>query len=380
MIKLHFLTVIPSPYQRQLFSAINTSENICADVTYYSYGASNRVWQRPELNEFEEVLAGRRVLSVDGSTNWNPGVLLQLRRSSADLFVVSDYSAPTAQMAMRYLAFTGRPFVFWGEIPGFSKRGPVGNWLRRRLQAPLGASKGIAAIGENAVAAYRNLFPGKKVFNIPYFCDLTPFRNAALSRGQKSSDSFDLLYSGQLIERKGVDLLLRAFVKEALKDRRLRLHLLGEGPQKDHYRAMVPPQIADRVSFHGHIAPDDLPVFFAQADAFCLPSRHDGWGVVVNEALGAGLPIIVSDAVGAGKDLVAHGRNGFVFPADNENALCDAIASLASSAELQSSMARASQERAKDWGLTEGVRRWEDAAKILLAGGGQEHRPSPRKL
>ena len=50
---------------------------------------------------------------------------------------------------------------------------------------------------------------------------------------------------------------------------------------------------------------------FAQADVFVLPSRYDGWGVVVNQALAAGLPIITSDEVGAGFDLVEPGSNGF---------------------------------------------------------------------
>ena len=62
---------------------------------------------------------------------------------------------------------------------------------------------------------------------------------------------------------------------------------------------------------------------------FVLPSRHDGWGVVVNQAIAAGLPVICSDAVGAAADLVSNGVNGYVFPSGNVEQLAEAMASFA---------------------------------------------------
>ena len=62
-----------------------------------------------------------------------------------------------------------------------------------------------------------------------------------------------------------------------------------------------------------------------RSDVFVLPSRHDGWGVVVNQALAAGLPIITTDAVGAGLDFVENGVNGICVPANNVNALFNAM-------------------------------------------------------
>ena len=88
-----------------------------------------------------------------------------------------------------------------------------------------------------------------------------------------------------------------------------------------------------------------------------LPSRHDGWGVVINEALGAGLPIIVSDRVGA-RDLVDDGRNGLITCAGDVEELADALLQLGQSHEMRRSFAAASAERAAQWDLDEGVRRW----------------------
>lgn len=314
-------------------------------------------------------MPGRTFRTLGSSAHWNASVISRIKESGADLVVVSDYSAPTAQLAMRYLAHTGRPFVFWGEVPGFSKRSRFGSWLRGCLQAPIRASAGIAAIGEVAAEAYRDLFPGKPIFNIPYFCNLEPYQTASASKSPRSGDVIEVLFSGQMIDRKGVDVLLTAFIEAAATNPKLRLKLLGSGPEKARYMAMVPTNLHNRVDFAGHKEPLELPAIFAAADIFCLPSRHDGWGVVVNEALGAGLPILVSDAVGAGRDLVRDGVNGLVTPAGDVPSLAAAISRLASDNDLRSTMAENSRQLAKCWGLDEGSRRWQQAAEQVLSRG-----------
>jgi glycosyltransferase involved in cell wall biosynthesis len=128
---------------------------------------------------------------------------------------------------------------------------------------------------------------------------------------------------------------------------------------------MVPPDLRSRVNFLGFQQPASIPEVFAGADIFVLPSRHDGWGVVVNEALGAGLPIIVSDCVGA-RDLVEDGRNGFVTRAGDADGLVAALLKLAQSAELRKSMGQASAARAVQWGLGEGVKRWVELSHTVL--------------
>lgn len=368
-IKLQFLTVMPSPYQRQLFAAMARAPGISVDVAYFTSGAHDREWQAPDLLGHEAVMAGRTLNWLGPSAHWNPDVVGRITAARADLVVISDYSAPTAQVAMRHLARKGLPFVFWGEVPGFSARGAIGRFLRRRLQSPLRGAAGIAGIGEVAVEAYRELFPEKPVFNIPYFCDLAPFRSAARAQAGATKDTVDILFSGQMIARKGVDLLITAFAQVAHAHPKLRLLLLGNGPERERFAAMVPEGLSSRVLFLGHREPAELPSVFAAAEIFCLPSRHDGWGVVVNEALGAGLPIVVSDAVGAGRDLVVHGRNGFVFPSGDVPAMALALDALAGDAALRQAMSDEASRMAGLWDLDEGVRRWREAAAQVLDGG-----------
>lgn len=367
--RILFLTVIPSPYQRQLFDRLSKSQVLEVRVLYYAIGAHDRQWEHPELAEYESVMPGRQLRWLGGSAYCNPRVLRSLFDAKADIVVVSDYSVPTAQIAMRALGMRRNSWIFWGEAPGFNQRGPIGSFMRRRLQAPLSTATAIAAIGSKAVSAYEELFPGKTVFNIPYFCELATYEDARRRRPATADATVDILFSGQLIARKGCDILLSAFSKVASRQPQARLLLLGDGPQRAILEGMVPDAMRDRVVFLGHREPHELPDIFAAADVFCLPSRHDGWGVVINEAIGAGLPVVVSEAVGAGYDLVRDGVNGYLTRTGDHEQLAEALDRIVGNSQLRERLATASAGMARDWGLDEGVSRWLAAADTVLAQG-----------
>lgn len=362
--KLLILTVMPSPYQRQLFAALAALPDINLQVFYFTAGAHDREWDIPDMAPFERILPGRTLRRISNSAHWNPGVTAEIEAFRPDLVVVSSYSALTAQRAMRYLNWRKMPWVFWGEMPGFSQRGTLGQIARNALQAPLRKARAIVGIGKVAERAYADLFPHLDIYNIPYYCDLIPYRQAAATADRKPATT-DILFSGQMIPRKGVDVLLEAFRKIAPDHPHLRLLLLGGGPDQPIYEAQVPADLKSRVVFLGHKDPSELPAIFARAHVFCLPSRHDGWGVVVNEALGAGLPIVISDAVGAGGDLVEEGRNGFITPAGDSAALAAALAQLADP-DVHARMSAAAREISLDWDVEQGARLWRKTALAVL--------------
>ena len=366
MRRVLFLTVMPSPYQRQLFQALHLDGRLDVRVLYCTHSAADRHWSIGSLAAYEEVLPGTTIKWLGPSAHLNRSVTKRLKEDLFDLFVVADYSSLTSQLAMRHLTRRDKRWVFWGEVPGFSQRGPLGRLLRQRLQRPIAkGATAVAAIGSGAVDAYQALFPHLRVFNIPYYCDLAQFRIAAKNRFKQTKQTVDVLFSGQLIERKGVDLLIQAFVKISDQVPELRLLLLGTGPDLDVLTTMIPLGLRERIHFLGFQQPTDMAEIFAAADVFVLPSRHDGWGVVVNEALGAGLPIIVSDRVGA-RDLVKNGCNGFITPAGDVDSLAKALLKLGQCSDLRKSFSCASAERAAHWGVDEGVRRWVELSDYLL--------------
>src|SRR6185503_16373609 len=131
-----------------------------------------------------------------------------------------------------------KPWVFWGERPGYRLPLPLGRLMRKWTLRSLHSSNApIWGIGRLAVENYRDEFGNERGYhNIPYFSDLERFkaisRNTAAPRVART-----FLFSGSLTERKGVDLLVSAFVILAAEDRSVRLKVMGTGPLLDQLQA-----------------------------------------------------------------------------------------------------------------------------------------------
>ena len=84
------------------------------------------------------------------------------------------------------------------------------------------------------------------------------------------------------------------------------------------------------ITFVGHKSIEDLPLFYADAGCFVLPSTREPWGLVVNEAMASGLPVIVSSRCGCADDLVDDGSNGFIVDPTNEAEMAVAFSRISS--------------------------------------------------
>jgi glycosyltransferase involved in cell wall biosynthesis len=165
-------------------------------------------------------------------------------------------------------------------------------------------------------------------------------REAALgelhARGEgKPADTVDVLYAGRITREKGADLLADAFLLARAQDPRLRLVLVGGGPEEQRVRERV----GDGAVFRGWLEGDALARAYAAADVFLFASRTDTFGQVVLEAQASGLPV-VAVAEGGPLSLIEDRVSGLLCPAD-EQALADAVLELADSATLRRRIARA---------------------------------------
>jgi glycosyltransferase involved in cell wall biosynthesis len=122
------------------------------------------------------------------------------------------------------------------------------------------------------------------------------------------------LFVGRLVPLKRLDLLLQAF-RDVAKPHDT-LTIVGRGPCRDELAATADALgIADAVRFLDELPNDAIPVVMGEADTLVLPSDQEVWGLVVNEALAAGLHVVVSDRCGVAPS-VAHMRGVFVTEAD----------------------------------------------------------------
>jgi len=111
--------------------------------------------------------------------------------------------------------------------------------------------------------------------------------------------------------------------------------------------------------FTGFINQLELPSLYAASDIFVLPSELDAWGLAVNEAMCAGLPVVVSREVGCVPDLVKAGINGYTPAAGDVDGLTRALLRLIEDEDLRRRQGKASLARIQQWGYrqcSEGVR------------------------
>ena len=351
-IRVAVVSVLPSPYQRDLFAALARRPEVALRVFYMEREAPDSPWPKRPLAEYESYLPGFWFAAGHARVhlNWR---LPQAK--NYDVTVCNTLMSLTGQWMMRMKLRHSR-WMFWGEKLGRRSR------KHDRLTAPLHRASGIAAIGTWAERDYKERFPDRRVFNIPYHCSLDNFRR--VPRPQSDHGTVTFLFCGQMIARKGLDHLLAAFAELPSN---ARLLLVGREAELPALMKKVPAPARSRIEYAGFQAPEALPDFFARASVFVLPSRYDGWGVVVNQALGAGLPIIVSDQVGAGYDLVTPGVNGLIFRAENENDLAAKMQTFVERPERCATWGGASRAMSGDWDPEDGAERWVRALEEVAA-------------
>lgn len=360
-IRVGVLSVVPSPYQRDLFKALSSRPEIALSVFYQERQPHDSPWPDQPLASYEKILPGfyLRVGDVRSHINCSlPSV------DEFDLWIVNAaLTSLTAQGLMRF-GLKGKKWLFWGERLTASTS-IWKSWGQDYLATALDGATGIISIGSLARQDYERRFPTLLHGTVPYCTRLEEFSRIAETRARGSELTF--LFCGQMIHRKGIDLLLSAFARLVGEGLSVKLRLVGREAELPGLLAKLPAGVKARIHYSGFQSPDQLPGEFAQADVFVIPSRHDGWAVVVNQALAAGLPILASYQVGAACDCVRSGENGLLFPYDDEVLLYLAMKHLAMHRELVSEWGRASARRAAELTPEVGAQKLVDIIRLALA-------------
>jgi glycosyltransferase involved in cell wall biosynthesis len=169
-----------------------------------------------------------------------------------------------------------------------------------------------------------------------------------------AADDAVLLFCAKLQPWKRPTDLLRAFAR-ANPSRGL-LVFAGEGPLHASLEAEAATLgIAGRVRFLGFANQTQLPAIYTAADLMVLPSVYDAFGVVVNEAMLCGCPVAASDHVGAARDLIEHGRTGFVYPCGDIDALAGILGQALENRSRLSEIGRRARARMESWSPRENI-------------------------
>jgi glycosyltransferase involved in cell wall biosynthesis len=328
--RILLLKDIVSPYRIPLFNALAAEDGIELRVVLLSTNDPRRDYPfyESEMRFDHRVLPGRELRRGLRWIVLSRGLGPELRRFRPDVLVVGGWIQPAFWQAIAWARRSKTPLVLWVESTARDERSGAGP-LEAAKRFALRSAAATIVPGRAAADYVRSLGgPDTRVAIAPNAVDLSIFGQRVAEarkdrdrlRAERGLDGCVFLCVSRLSREKGVDVLARAFHGVPGE-----LLLVGDGPEADSVRAMAPPN----ARLVGRVERDQLPEWYAAADCFVMPSRSETWGMAMNEAAAAGLPIVASEAPGAAYDLVDEGSNGFRVPVEDVDALRAALTRVA---------------------------------------------------
>lgn len=346
------------PYRIPVFNHIAEDCRIDFEVLLLSVREANRKWEiEMEDCRFKyRKLASRDIYirSLDWGLHFNRGVTRALDEIRPDVVVGTGYVSPAYLVGQRWAKKNHAGYVLWSGSTAATSRigkGPL-KWMKKRfvrncdsyLSYGTEATKQLIALGADAA----RVVTGCNTVDLDLFQRLTEEARSdpGYPAWRVGFPKHLILYIGQMIERKGVPDLIRAF--RSIKGRDLGLILVGEGPEKERYQREF--QGIERLYWEGYKQTQDLGPFLAAANVLVMPSRLEIWGLVVNEAMSAGVPVLSTTCSGATTDLVEEGVTGYSFEAGDEVALATLLKTVSDHPERWEEMGRNAQKRIQAFG------------------------------
>lgn len=293
----------------------------------------NRRWSAPPLKFSHSFLKSHTVdfrrIHPDAFVHLTWGTRRKLARFKPDIVIGRGsgiWSAPANISAYFWRKRHGWRFVPWWE--SFGRKRPTlprrlaDRWIKRFLRN----SDAILACGKRASEYLVSLgVPAERIVIAPHAVpastsdlDINDLVDESVARSTKR-----ILYVGQLIPRKGVDVLLTAYSDLS----GFELWIAGDGELREEVL-----KASDRLAgihFFGHLTKSEIMALYPQVDILAVPSRYEVWGLVVDEAQTVGRPVVATDQVGCADDLIVSGVTGEIVKAEDAEALALAIAKVA---------------------------------------------------
>lgn len=195
-----------------------------------------------------------------------------------------------------------------------------------------------------------------RIFYFPYEPDYDLIRGLPTSKIEEARAKLGLdparrrlVTCARLIGVKRIDLAIDGFAAIAAARPGWDLVIIGDGPLKGDLQARVPEALRGRVKWAGFIGDQSLiSAVYRGSDVLLHVSDYEPWGLVINEAVAAGMAVVSTDVVGATAELVKDGDNGRVVPAGDLAALTAALRDVTDPARIDGYKA-ASPARLEDW-------------------------------
>lgn len=333
---------MPAPYFTERLNAVADRGQVEVEAWFNVIRESNRSWDV----DASQWRFPARWIPERSLLGWRQHIPIpELREHHPDVFIMEWHRLhlalafpPALACAQRTVA---RVLPTWDEVSQRTRWREAGkHWLFRSVDGVKGSRDG------GALAVRYGMDPARLSF-VPQSIDVDHYataRSVGAGRRAELRERLDLhgcvfIYTGRLIWEKGVPTLLDAFAAIRPQAPDATLLLVGDGVDEPEYRARA--ERIGNVRFSGFVQRQELPELYACGDVFVFPSLGEPNGLVVDEALAAGLPVISSDAVGDIRDRIRDGENGYVVPGGDAPALAARMRALATEPALRARLANA---------------------------------------
>ena len=314
LMKILFLTNVPSPYRVEFFNQLGEK---CELTVLYQKKRSlerDKKWIGKSRNTFKEVYLKGISTGVDQSISLE--VVHYLNKKKYDHIIICGLASPTEILALTWCKFMHIPFYFESD-GGFAKNRKGLKEILKRIN--LSKAEGYFSTGKNHDEYYLAYGVEKnKLIRYPFSSisnkDIIPapvsVKDKMLLRRKKGYEySIMAISVGQFIQRKGIDILIKAW---NTMDENSCLLIIGGNPTEEYLR-LVNQNKNRNIYFIPFLEKEILEQYYRMSDFFVFPTREDIWGLVVNEAMGFGLPVIASNRAAAAIELIEDGVEGFII-------------------------------------------------------------------
>lgn len=359
MKRILLLNNIPAPYFDPLFARLGQEPDWSLTVCYTSIWNTNAGWVECPITN-----ASHRTIILDQLfprlTRWISretaaalALLGELRRMQPDYVISYGYTLLPQLVAIVWSALTRTPIAVIGDANIYCDRA-VGvrralkniwlRWIVHQAAALIYIGTANRMFWERYGARRDQLFEARYAVDNDYFASavIAERENAAALRKRLGLEGKVIfLFVGRLIKRKNVALLISAIRK--FSDESIALVIVGDGEERKFL------EVEDaRVVFTGAITQSELPRYYALADALVLPAIDEPWGLVINEAMAAGLAVIAHQHCGAAIDLV-EADNGVLLKTFAVDEIGAALQTIARDTDLRRAMQLRSRTKIAAW-------------------------------
>lgn len=369
MLRVLYICNFESPYRIEFWNDLTEYFDVTVlfSETKEQQGERNRKWFGNKKYKFTAHMLKQVKLLGKASICFD--VITYLKKQSYELVIFHPYSPPTCILGIIYCIRHKIPYVINSD-GGFPKTGKgirekLKKYLISHAEAYTSTSKltddYLAFYGGNRDQMYRYTLTTVREKNIQK-TPITDTVKISLREKLGIQESKVTITVGNMIPRKGIDLLLKA---ARSFDKEIGIYIIGGQPTVKCQQYCEVHSL-NNVHFIDFLESENLREYYHAADLLVLPTREDIWGLVVVEAMACGLPVITTNRCLAGIELVTHGKNGYIYSVNDTNTLRKLVNHFFESPHLRKKMSSAAIQSIQNVSIENMVKQHTEIFKTIL--------------